>query len=474
MKRAVRTGLTLAAVTAAGVGGFWFGARSDLSLSASMGSKPLASITWLEQETSLSANATVAPSGAAVLYYRDPDGRPLYSAEPQKTEQGRDYVAVHDDREAEGKPAAAAGARTGDAKKILFYRNPMGLPDTSPVPKKDSMGMDYIPVFADGDDDPAVVRVSPGKLQRTGVQSETASDHAIVRAVRVPGTLQPDERRISVVATRSEAFIDSVSDVTTGNAVRKGEPLLQLFSPEINAAAAQLIANPGYDGSRRRLQNLGVQDSVIAEIERSRTVPLAIKWYSPRSGVVLERNAVEGMKAAAGDALFRIADLSVMWILADVPEYEIDSVRAGQDATIRVRSLPGRVFKGRVALVYPQVDKQTRTTKVRIEIGNADGVLRPDMYADVEIATGTGQPVLAVPDSAIIDTGTKQIVILDMGDGRFKPQEVSVGRQGGGLTEIKSGLADGSKVVVSANFLIDAESNLKAALGGMTKSEAQQ
>jgi Cu(I)/Ag(I) efflux system membrane fusion protein len=177
------------------------------------------------------------------------------------------------------------------------------------------------------------------------------------------------------------------------------------------------------------------------------------------------------MKMSAGDPLFRIADLSTVWVLADVPEYDLASVQLGQTATIRIRSLPGRTFQGRVALIYPQINKETRTTRVRVEVANPDSVLRPDMYADVEISAGGGSPVVTVPDSAVIDTGTRQVVIVDKGDGRFEPRDVTVGAQGGGLTEIRNGIASGEKVVVAANFLIDAESNLKAALSGMTAAE---
>jgi Cu(I)/Ag(I) efflux system membrane fusion protein len=206
---------------------------------------------------------------------------------------------------------------------------------------------------------------------------------------------------------------------------------------------------------------------VIADITRTRQVPLAFIWPSPRDGVVLTRNATEGMKMSAGDVLFRIADLSTLWVLADVPEYDLANVQLGQMATVRVRSLPGQSFHGRVAMIYPQVNSETRSTKVRIEIPNPNGQLSPDMYADVEIAASAGRAVVAVPDSAVIDTGTRQVVILDKGEGRFEPRDVKIGTQGGGLTEIRSGIAVGERVVVAANFLIDAESNLKAALSGM-------
>jgi Cu(I)/Ag(I) efflux system membrane fusion protein len=329
------------------------------------------------------------------------------------------------------------------------------------------MGMDYLPVFAGDAEDGSTVKVSLGKLQRTGVRSEVVSDQVIVRHIRMPGTVQPDERNISVVSVPTDAWVGKVESVTTGDRVRKGQPLLQIRSPDIAAAAAQLMINPGYEGTNRRLENLNVPPEVIADITRTRQVPLAFIWPSPRDGVVLTRNATEGMKMSAGDVLFRIADLSTVWVLADVPEYDLANVQLGQMATIRVRSLPGQSFQGRVALIYPQVNSETRSTKVRIEIPNPNGQLKPDMYADVEIAAGVGGPVVAVPDSAVIDTGRRQVVILDKGEGRFEPRDVKIGAQGGGLTEIRSGIAAGERVVVAANFLIDAESNLKAALSGM-------
>ncbi len=196
----------------------------------------------------------------------------------------------------------------------------------------------------------------------------------------------------------------------------------------------------------------------------------AASWREGR----VERNAVEGMKASPGDVLFRLADVSSLWVVADVPEYELGSVKIGAVATIRVRSLPGSAFSGRVALIYPQITMETRTTKVRIEIPNPDGLLLPDMYTDVEIASGSDSPVVAVPDSAVIDTGTRQVVIVDKGEGRFEPRQVKIGVQGGGFTEVRNGIAPGDRVVVSANFLIDAESNLKAALSGMASAENAQ
>lgn len=475
MNRAGRTGLTLAAALAAGAGGYWAGQH------------PLAlPVSWLRAVPGLlvpglgvpgplpSVPESTDPAAAGpVIYYQDPDGGPIYAAEPRTTADGRPFLAVRAGEEAgsqapsepEG-PAPAAGER----RKILYYRNPMGLPDTSPVPKKDSMGMDYVAVYAGEDRDDAAVRLAPGKLQRTGVRTEPVATRVIVRPLRAPGTVQPDERNVAVVSVPADAYIGKAENVTTGDRVRKGQPLLQLHSPDLVAAAAEFQITRG--GSRRRLENLAVPAEIIAEIERTGQVPQSFTWYAPRDGVVLLRNATEGMKMAAGEVLFRIADLSTVWVLADVPEYALARVEPGQAAAIRVRSLPGRSFAGSVALVYPQVNSRTRTTKVRIVIPNGDGVLLPDMYADAEIATGSGTPVVAVPDSAVIDTGTRRIVILDKGEGRFEPREIEAGSQGGGYTEIRGGVVPGERVVVAANFLIDAESNLKAALKGMAAEGA--
>ncbi len=474
MKRSGRTGLALAAIVAAGVAGFWAGHR-DVAISASTTSLTswLSFVPWVGRRDTFPSSQT-RPSGP-VIYYRDPDGGPSYSAVPTKTARGKDFLPVYqsEDVNFDDKPMAIAVApRTGQPKKILYYRNPMGLADTSPVPKKDSMGMDYLAVYVGDDDGGSAVKIAPAKLQRTGVRSEVVSDRVIVQRVRAPGTVQPDERRISVVSVPTDAFVGKVENVTTGDRVRKGQPLLQIRSPEIAAAAVQLVINPGFEGTHRRLENLGVPGEVIGEIERTRQVPAAFVWPSPRDGTVLERNAIEGMKMAWGAVLFRIADLSMIWVLADVSEYALANVQTGQVATIRVRSLPGQIFEGRVTLIYPQVAKETRTTKIRIEMPNPENALRPGMYADVEITVGERNPMVAVPDSAVIDTGTRQVVILDKGDGRFEPRSVKIGIQGGGFTEIRYGIAPGDRVVVAANFLIDAESNLKAALDGMTAAGA--
>jgi membrane fusion protein, copper/silver efflux system len=429
--------------------------------------------------------AHAAESGAPI-YYRDPDGKPLYSATPKKTPDGRDYLSVPAGADGTaGEPEQSAEVNAGGAKsvrKIKYYRNPMGLSDTSPVPKKDSMGMDYIPVYDGEDSDDGTVTLSPGKIQRTGVKSEAAEMRRIRTLVRAPGTIQLDERRVSVIAMRAESYVQKVADVTTGSRVTKGQPLMEIYSPAVSSAAAEYVATitsksiagiePYGRGSRQRLMNLDIPEPVIAEMEKSRTVPISFQWLSPRDGIVLQRTAIEGMRAQPGDVLFRIADVSVVWALVDVAERDLGSIAVEQQVAVHARSHPGRQFEGRIGVIYPQVNKETRTARVRIELQNADLALLPDMYVDAEIDTGSQAPVLTVAENAVLDAGSRQTVLLDRGRGRFEPREVKLGRRGDGYVEIRDGIARGDAVVTSANFLIDAESNLKAAIKGFAEADA--
>ncbi|RUM95738.1 efflux RND transporter periplasmic adaptor subunit [Pseudaminobacter arsenicus] len=476
--------LALAVVAAgAGAGGYWAGQR-DLSFQTAMQTARYAIARMLGQEPA--AEAAEASPPQPVIYYRHPDGDPVYSATPKRAEDGREFVAVRasEDVSFDGVPTpneeAAVGGSEAGSRKVLYYRNPMGLPDTSPVPKKDSMGMDYLPVYEGEAEDGSTVKVSAGKLQRTGVRTALATSSAVMRAVRIPGTVTLDERRVSVVAIRTEAFIEKVADITTGDRIEKGQPLLRFYAKEIAAAgalyAADLKSGKGKTaaaGSLQRLENLDVPAEAVAEIEKTKKVPLSVTLTAPRSGVVLERMAVDGMMAEAGETLFRIADISNVWVTADVPEYGLSSVRPGDPAVVRVRSLPGQEFNGKVSLIYPEIQGQTRTARVRIEMPNPDGRLLANMYAEVEILTGGAAPVVTVPESAVIDTGDRQVVIVDKGEGRFEPRDVQIGMRGEEMTEILTGVSEGERVVVSANFLIDAESNLKAALSAFVPTEAQ-
>jgi membrane fusion protein, copper/silver efflux system len=436
------------------------------------------------------------PSGP-IIYYRDPNGRPFYSLTPRNTVDGKPYVPVHASEDVSFEPKPASEVRAG--RKIIHYRNPMGLPDISPVPKKDSMGMDYIAVYEGDQDDGNTVKVSAGRLQRSGVKTELVGKQPILQIIKAPGVISFDQTRLSVVAMRFDGFINKVMPVTNGTHVRKGDPLMSVFGQELLNAGVQIIVEevtgwkgPERDdamssraprdpraravGAHRRLENLQVPAEVIEEIKKSRRVPDSITWLAPQDGIITERNAVDGQAFKAGEVLFRLADHSVVWVMADIAEGDIGAVRPGQAVTVRTKAYPGRVFKGNVGVIYPHLMKETRTARVRIVLPNPDLALLPDMYTDVEIATGSDEPVVAVPTSSVIDSGSRQVVIVDLGEGRFEPKDVKRGRRGSGYVEILEGIQEGDNVVIDGNFLIDAESNLNTALKALTAppKEAKQ
>lgn len=468
MIRAISMALSLAA---AGGGGYLVGTGS-----LPIGDATIAS--WLGEP----ATAETRPAGTGrIVYYRHPDGLAEYAAGPTALPDRRVFVAVRQSEDVSfedvGKPTAvAAKASAGAKRKILYYRNPMGLPDTSPLPKKDSMGMDYIPVYEGEADDSATVTVSPGKLQRTGVRSVEAVLSPIVSRIRIPGIVTLDERRIRMVSMRTDAFLETVVDVTTGDRVTAGEPLFQFYSKEIASAGVELVTQTGdsAEGGAVKLRNFGLSDGVIKKIRQSRKVPSRIDFEAPVSGVVLERVAMPGMMAQTGQTLFRIADTSKIWVVADVPESQLEAVTDGAATKVTVRGLPGRAFDGRVSVIYPELRTETRTVKVRVELDNVDGALLANMVADVTIERGNGRPVVAVPETAVVDTGDRTVVFLDLGDGRFQPRDVKTGRRGDGRVEISEGVKAGDRLVISANFLLDAESNLTSAINAMTSPEAKQ
>jgi Cu(I)/Ag(I) efflux system membrane fusion protein len=408
-----------------------------------------------------------APSGERkILFYRNPMGLPDTSPVPKKDSMGMDYIPVYAD---EMQPAPQK------ERKILYYRNPMGLPDTSPVPKKDSMGMDYTPVYEDEVSAGATVSLSADKVQKLGVRTEPVQRRAVTRPIRAVGTIQVDERTVYVVAPKFEAWIEKLAVDTTGSVVKKGQPLMEVYSPELNLAQQEyLVARKSgggamsqqlADGALQKLRNLDVPDEEIERLRKTGAAGRTLTLRAAAGGVVLEKSALRGMRFMPGEALYRIADLSKVWLIADVFEQDMGLVRPGQEAEVVVNSLPGRVFHSTVDFIYPTLVAESRTGRVRIILDNAEGLLRPNLYATVQFTPQAGAPRLTVPDSALLDTGNRQVVLVEVGQGRFQPRQVKAGARGDGFVEVLEGLADGDRVVVRANFLIDSESNLRAALG---------
>ena len=219
------------------------------------------------------------------------------------------------------------------------------------------------------------------------------------------------------------------------------------------------------------MQNLQIPEAVLAELKRTREPVISFDWPSPVSGVVMQKKAIEGMMMKAGDEMLRLADLSSIWVIADVPEQDVGRIAIGDPVSITVRAFPGETFAGNVAFVLPELKAETRTAQVRIELPNPGHKLLHKMYADVTIETGAEASVLAIPESAIIDSGNRQVAIVEVGEGRYKPVSLKLGRRGGGQVEVLEGLAEGERIVTRANFLIDAESNLQSALTALVSGD---
>jgi len=388
-----------------------------------------------------------------------------------------------------GQTAAASPAASGASKKLLYYRNPMGLPDTSPVPKKDPMGMDYIPVFEGGEEADAgsanQVKISVEKVQKLGVRAEPAEMRELVKVVRALGRVEVDERRLAAVAPKFEGWIDKLHVNTTGQVVSRGQPLFEVYSPELVSAQREYAIAAGgaaklqsgdndargsmselADAALTRLRNWDISDAQLKELASgANSARRTLTFRSPANGVVIEKKAVQGMRFEPGESLYQIADLSSVWVVVDVYEQDVGRVSVGQRVKVSATAYPGKPFEGTVSYVYPTLNADTRTVPVRIELANPKGLLKPGLFVAAELQSGQPSKVLTVPTSAIIDSGTRQIALVQLAEGRFEPRTVKLGTKADSYVEVTDGIKEGESVVVSANFLIDAESNLKAAVG---------
>ena len=400
----------------------------------------------------------------------------------------RSTIVAHDSPSAAVSASAAAPQR-----KLLYYRNPMGLADTSPTPKKDPMGMDYVAVYEGEDKDASAalaavgqIRINTEKVQKLGVRTEAASTRLLGKTVRAAGRIEPDERRMYAISPKFEGYVERLYVNVTGQPVSKGQPLFEVYSPELVSAQREyLIAVQGMqamkdagaeaqggmnqlaESSLARLRNWDLSPEQVAALARTGEAHRTITFRSPVSGLVTEKKALQGMRFMPGEALYQVTDLSSVWVVADVFEQDIALVKTGAKAKVTINAYPNQVFEGRITYVYPTMKAETRTLAVRIELANPGQLLKPAMYAQVDLPVGGTQPVLTVPDSAVIDSGTRRIVLVQIEEGRYEPREVELGARGENHVEVLKGVREGEQVVVAANFLIDAESNLKAAVAGL-------
>ena len=337
----------------------------------------------------------------------------------------------------------------------------------------------------------AVVSLSPDRQRVLGIRSEPVRAASLEREIRTVGRVAADERRLHHIHTKYEAYIEHLHVDYTGKFVRKGQPLASLYSPELMAtqqeyllayrAQQQLgassipsVARGGVDlreAARRRLLLWDIRPADIERLERTGEVRRTLDLYSPVSGYVTAKMAQHGMRVTPADTLFDIADLSHLWVLADVYESDLPGVRPGMPAELALSYLPGRTWRGSVTNIAPTVEEKTRTIKVRVEVDNADGALKPEMFADVVLKTALGRGLVA-PAGALLETGERTLVFVDHGGGLLEPRSVQAGAKTAAGVQILRGLAEGERVVTAANFLLDSESSLKAALAVMSPAPA--
>ena len=396
-----------------------------------------------------------------------------------------------------GKPAShtlpSSAVDVAGERSPLFYRHPMNPAITSPVPAKDSMGMDYIPVYADDEAGPAgTVRIDPVTTQNIGVRSARAERRVIGHTLRAVGRVDYNEERLARLSPKTEGWVERLMVSNTGERVRRDDILLSIYSPQLVTAqqeyllalqnraalqdspyaelrrnAEQLVA-----ASRARLELLDMPAHQLHDLEQSGKVMKDLHIHSPFDGVVVNVGARPGQYVTPATELYQIADLAKLWVYVDIYENELPWVRVGDSARMRVNAAPGRVFTGKVTYIYPTVDPKTRTARLRLELANRDGVLKPDMFAEVNLRAGQRAEAVAVPSEAVVRSGEREQVFVLRAPGKFEPREVTLGVSAEGWTEILAGLRAGEEVVTSAQFLIDSESKLREVAGKMREQAA--
>ena len=368
---------------------------------------------------------------------------------------------------ADKKESSASGER-----EILYYKHPMGKPDTSPVPKKDSMGMDYIPVYAD--EAGAGVTVSPEMIQTMGIRTAPAEVRDFSRVLRAFGTVETNERLENATVSRLEGWIENLAVNAEGDTVRPGSLLYRVYSPDLIAAQKDYlnsidIGNETRISSvRQRLRSLGMQEAAIRQLTESGKVIERVPVYAEAGGTVADLQVRDGDYVKPGTPILRLQPYSGVWIIASIPESDLPLVDTGVPVRLSFPSAPEAPDEGRIDYIYPTIDPKTRTADVRIEVDNASGYLRPGAYADITLNVG-GQPRLSVPSEAIVIGSEGARVIVAEGEGRFSGRAVKTGVSSNGRTEILEGLQRGEMIVASGQFLLDSEANLRE---GLSKLEA--
>ena len=370
-------------------------------------------------------------------------------------------------------PASPVPADSSNDEEILYWVAPMDPNYRRDKPGKSPMGMDLVPVYADDNAEASVVVIKPEIVQNLGVRTANAERTRLWRGIDTVGYVNYDESRVSHIHLRTEGWIENLAVQSEGERVKKGERLFDLYSPELVNAQREFVtalssANKSLiRASRERLSALGISDSQIEQIQKSRQTRQHISVYAPQDGVVSALPVREGMFVKPAMNVMSLGDLSSVWLLAEIFERQAAWVAVGQQAEVRLSYLPGQLWRGKVEYIYPDLDAKSRTLKVRLRFDNPDEGLKPNMYANVQIFGGPREDIIVIPVEGLIRTGREQRVIVDLGDGRFQARDVVAGIESGDYVEIIQGVDAGERIVVSGQFLIDSEASMRASLKRM-------
>ncbi len=384
---------------------------------------------------------------------------------------------------------ADGGAK--DERKVLFYRNPMNPAITSPTPAKDDMGMDYIPVYAEGDSgnkEPAgTVTIDPVTVQDIGVRTARVIQRTLSREIHAVARVTYDEERLARLHPKTEGWIDELYVDKTGEPVAKDTILLSFYSPQLVSSQQEYLLalkndeslkdSPFEDirkgarelviSSRERLELLDVPEHQIIDLEVTRKIKKNLHIHTPFDGIVMKVGVRDGQYVTPATELYMLADLSKIWVYVDIYENEMPWVRLGDTAEMTVEAIPGKVFIGKVTYIYPYMERKTRTNRIRLEFDNRDLKLKPEMYAKVTLKASRQVDAVVVPSEAIVRSGLSNQVFVVRAPGKFEPRKVTLGVSAEGLTQILSGVKPGEEVVTSSQFLIDSESKLREATAKM-------
>jgi Cu(I)/Ag(I) efflux system membrane fusion protein len=361
-------------------------------------------------------------------------------------------------------------------RKIRYYRSTMLLGEISQTPRTDSMGMEMVPVY-EGEED-TVIKIDPVTTQNMGIRTAEVIQGPVQRGIRTVGRIEFDETAVSEVTTRVPGWIEKLYVDSTGKLVHKGEPLFEFYSPDLYLTEREyLLALAQGEASAapvlNKLYHLGLSVQQIENLRNTREVPHTLRIDSPRDGVVIEKDALQGTMTEPGKTLYRIGDIGKVWALADIYEQDLPFLKVGQEAAVKLSYMPDRSFRGKLTYIYPTVDEKTRTARVRMEFPNPGFFLKPGMFVTVEIDARLAPEATLVPDMAVLRSGERNTVFVALEGGKFEPRTVVLGaRSGQDYYQVLSGLQPGERVVTSGQFLLDSESQLREAIQKMLRPEA--